>query len=123
MDGDLAPSLEDGANLGGAKFSKRISILTPKIYDDVFSHRNYFVCFFCLSLLSEIGYITYMTQEPRFQNNTFLLDTFFSQFVLCLTSNNSTSQNIVGTDTWVVHQPQILGGPFPKPPKSPPVVL
>jgi len=33
---------------------------------------------------------------------------YFSQFLLCLTSNNSSSRNIGGTDAWAVPPPQIL---------------
>src|SRR6218665_2544073 len=48
----------------------------------------------------------------------FLLDTFFTQFVVSLIFNNSTSQNIGGTDAWAVPPPQIWGGRSPTPPNS-----
>src|SRR6218665_29877 len=73
-----------------------------------FSHRLYFVCLLYVStLLSEIYNIYYPYQKPRFQKK-FLLNTFFSRSVLCLTSNNSTPS-------------QIFGGTVTSPPKSPPV--
>src|SRR6218665_1835309 len=46
---------------------------------------------------------------------------FFSQFVLCHASNNTSSRNIGGTDAWAVPPPQILWGTTPVPPKSPPL--
>ena len=121
MGGDLAPSL------GGLK-----KILCTKFWNDLFLGKNFnfntqnfgwlflvidsILSVFCLSLLSHIWYITtYMTmwplydpflgQKPLFQNKQFLLETFFSQFVLCLTSNNNTSRNIGGTDA---SSPQII---------------
>src|SRR6218665_3560465 len=64
-------------------------------------------------------YDHFLDQNPRFQNIKFLLETFFSQFVLCLTSNNGTFQNIGGR----------MHGSSPHlkfcrtvPPKSPPVL-
>ena len=62
---------------------------------------------FCLSLLSDIWYIfiTYMTlflTKSLYFRKNFSLRPFLSQFVLCLTSSNSTSRNIGGTDAWAV---------------------
>ena len=48
----------------------------------------------------------FLTKKLDFRKKI-LLDTFFSQFVLCLTSNNSTSQNIGGTDAWGTVPPVI----------------
>src|SRR6218665_2162619 len=47
---------------------------------------------------------------------------FFSQFVLCLMSFNITSQNIEGTNAWVVPHLK-LGGVPQTPTKSPPMRL
>jgi len=38
----------------------------------------------------------FLGQKLLFDNLKFLVKTVFSQFVLCLTSNNSSSQNIEG---------------------------
>src|SRR6218665_3056075 len=51
---------------------------------------------------------------------------FVTLFMLSRTSDNTTSQNIGGTNAWAVPPPQILGGaspppPPPVPPRSPPL--
>src|SRR6218665_2301851 len=47
---------------------------------------------------------------------------FFTLFMLSRTSDNTTSQNIGGTNAWAVHLPQILGGTVPPShPRSPPL--
>src|SRR6218665_1570885 len=51
--------------------------------------------------------LNFLGQKPRFHKK-FSLETFFSQFVLCLTSN--TSQNIGGTDDWAVPPVQLFRG-------------
>ena len=53
----------------------------------------------------------------------FLYDTFLTLFVLSRASDNTrpTSQNIGGTDAWAVPHLKFLGGPFPSPPRSPPL--
>jgi len=66
--------------------------------------------------LSEI-----LDPKPRFQKKKFLLDTIFSQCVLCLTLNNSTSQNIVEDRCMGRSTSQMLGNRPPVPPKSSPV--
>ena len=67
-------------------------------------------------------YDPFLRQKPRFQKKIPPWDLIFSQFVLCLTFNNSTSQNIGGTDAWAVPPPQILRGTVPPVlPKSPPM--
>src|SRR6218665_2047429 len=62
----------------------------------------------------------FLTKNLDFRTKDFSLRPFFSQFVLCLTSNNSTSQNIGGTDGPFSHL-KLVGGPSPQPPKSPPM--
>ena len=64
----------------------------------LFSHLLYFVCLLPVSAVNI--YITLFLTKPLFQNKKFFLETFFSQFVLCLTANNSTSRNIGGADAW-----------------------
>src|SRR6218665_3698837 len=49
---------------------------------------------------------------------------FFTLFMLSRTSDNTTSQNIGGTNAWAVPPPQILEGPSPPvPPRSPPLQI
>jgi len=38
---------------------------------------------------------------------------FFTRFILSRASDNTTSQNIGGTNAWAVPPPQTLGGPSP----------
>src|SRR6218665_3327532 len=45
---------------------------------------------------------------------------FFTLFILSRASDNTTSQNIGGTDAWAVPPPQIWG-PSPSPSSSPPL--
>src|SRR6218665_2044279 len=83
----------------GAEFGGRKKIL--------FRHRLYFLCV-CLSLQIYNIYDPFLDQKPP-------SETCFSQFVLCITSNNSTSQNIGGTDAWAVPTHQIWGDRPPSP--------
>ena len=54
----------------------------------------------------------FLTQKDfRTKNSSFR--PFFSQFVLFLKSNNSTSRNSGGTDAWTVPPPQIFWGDHP----------
>src|SRR6218665_254933 len=98
----LAPSLEGtekncknfrGPNFPMTSFLIKMSILTPKISDDLFfSHRPYFVGLLYL----------FLDEKPVFQNTNFILHTFFSQFMLYHASKNTTSPNIEGTDAWAI---------------------
>src|SRR6218665_3360272 len=62
----------------------------------------------------------FLTKTVNFRQKYSSLTHFLSQFVLCLTSNNSTSQNIGGTDARAVPPPQIWGT-VPKSPPMPPI--
>ena len=79
----------------------------------------YILSVFCLSLLSEIWYITYMTLF--FTNNLYLrtknsfITLFFNQFVLCHASNNTISPNIGRTDAWTVPHLKFWGNRPPIP--------
>src|SRR6218665_3767860 len=53
-----------------------------------------------------MSYMTISSQEKQ----------FFTLFMLSRTSDNTTSQNIGGTNAWAVPPPQILGGPSPPSP-------
>ena len=99
---------------GGGKF----------FYVLAFSHRPHFVCLLPVSTVWNLIYNTYdpfLHETPLYQNKKFLHHTFFSHFILCHASNNTTSRNIGGTDAWAVPPPQIFGETFPPfpPPKSP----
>ena len=122
MGGDLAPSLKDGN-----KFAEKIFewpflgknfILTPKFSDDLFIVID---CILCPLIVSAawnlIGgiYNPFLDQKPIFHNNKIPLHTFFTQFVLWLTSDNSTSRNIVGTDALVVPTSNLGGRPLSPP--------
>ena len=100
-------------------FMRKFSFNRPQFLTTIFSHRLYFVCL--LSLQSEILYITYIvfTKNLDFRPKYSFLPPFFSHFILFLTSDNDTSQNIVGTDAWTVPPPQTLGHRPPALPKSP----
>src|SRR6218665_2070932 len=59
-----------------------------------------------------VVYDHFLTRKPQ----------FFTLFILSRTSDNTTSQNIGGTNAWAVPPSQILGGPSPPvPPRSPPL--
>ena len=120
-----------GAEFGeGKKFCKpnfRMAFLRKTI--PFFSPRLCFVCFLPASTVSNLiyrpnmydpyNYDHFLDQKPLFQIKNFLLEASFCQFVLYLTSNNSTSRNIGGR----MHGPSLhlkFWGPS-CPPKSPPV--
>jgi len=92
MGGDLAPSLGETEKVFPRK----------KISNDLF-RKNFHFCF--VIIRTKHSFVT----------------PFFSQFVLCNAAKNTTSRNIVGTNAWVVHPPQILEDRPPVPPKSPPM--
>ena len=63
----------------------------------------------------------FLTKNLYFRTKNSSLRLFFSQFVLCLISNNSTSRNIGGTDALAVPISNFGGTVPPVPPKSPPM--
>src|SRR6218665_2593167 len=72
-----------------------------------------------------MSYMTLFSQEkPLFQKEKFLYDTFFTLFTLSRASDNTTSQNIGGTDAWAVpHLKCFWGDHPPAPHRSPPLSL
>src|SRR6218665_1761542 len=107
MGGDLAP------NLGGTKkfvrgpISGKISIFRVKIFifrvkmsDDLFPH------IFRIFTMLNVVYDHFLTRKTP----------FFTLFVLSHTSDNTTSQNIGGTNAWAVPPLQILEGTVPQSP-------
>ena len=85
-------------------FYETLCILTAKISHDLFLVTDSILSVFCLSLLSEIGYITYMTLFLT--KNLYFRKKFI---VLCHASNNITSRNIGGRMHGPSPPPQILG--------------
>ena len=85
-----------------------------KILKTFFSHRLYFSDFACLYFCQMFYMLTCMAlsswEKSLFHKKSFMTP-FFTQFVLSHASNNTTSQNIGGTDAWAVPPPQSFGGP------------
>src|SRR6218665_1800341 len=77
-----------------------MSILPPKSSDDLFLVIDSILSVFCLSPLSEIMiyniYNTFLSPNLDLTTKNSSLTPIFSQLVVSLTSNNSTSQNIGG---------------------------
>src|SRR6218665_1730819 len=87
-------------------FSGKISIITPKNSDDLFffSHRPDFLIFpFFFQILRiftvlNVVYAPFFTRKTTISEKNFLTTPFFTLFVLSRASDNTTSQNIGGTD-------------------------
>src|SRR6218665_4045630 len=119
MGGDLAPNLGGTKNIFRGPISGKISIFRVTISDDLFLvielvRRIFHFCshIFRMFTMLNVVYDHFLTRKPP----------FFTLFILSCTSDNTTSQNIGGTNAWAVPPPQILGGPAPPvPPRSPPL--
>ena len=66
----------------------------------------FFSHIFRMFTMLNVVYDHFLTRKPS----------YFSLFILSRTSDNTTSQNIGGTNAWAVPPPQILGG---RPPSLP----
>src|SRR6218665_2599694 len=109
-----------GAEFGGTEkfladqddvFSEKISILAAKISDDLFLVINQvFGIFPLFSLIFRIFTLLDIVHDPFLTRKT----PFFTLFILSHTSDNTTSQNIGGTNAWAVPQPHTLGGTAPQ---------
>src|SRR6218665_1632761 len=116
MGGDLAP------NLGGTKkffrgpISGKISIFRVKISDDLFlSHRPGSSDFFFL--FPHFPYVYYVKCRRGLYDHFLTRKTqFFTLFMLSRTSDNTTSQNIGGTNAWAVPHLKFWGGDRPPSP-------
>src|SRR6218665_1871127 len=83
---------------------------SKKFLITIFSHRPYFVCLFCLSLLSEIGYITYRPMTLLLTKNLYFRKKFIHYtFFYSVRPLYTTSQNIWGDGRMDRPPPQILG--------------
>src|SRR6218665_1725466 len=110
MGGDLAP------NLGGTKkffrgpISGKISIFRVKISDDLFSsHRpgsSDFSHIFRMFTMLNVVYDHFLIRKTQ----------FFTLFMLSRTSDNTTSQNIGGTNAWAVPHLKFWGDRSPQSP-------
>src|SRR6218665_3337756 len=89
-----------------------MSIFTPKISDDLFLDIDHVFNIFNIFTLYDPFFAT---KIPIPQNNS-LMTHLFTLFVLSHTNDNTTSQNIGGTDAWAVPPPPILWGPSPQSP-------
>ena len=126
VSGDLAPSLGETENkfcltkFPNDLFKIKKIDLTPESFwwPFLLSPRRHFVDFHCqiTAITCDPPLLHFLDQKVLFQNPKFLLRTVFSQFVLCLTSDNSSSQNIGGTDACAVPHLEFCGT-FPR--KSP----
>jgi len=69
--------------------------------------------------------MTLSSQEKQlFQKRVPFMTPFFTLFVLSRASDNTTSQNIEGTDAWAVPHLTFLGGTVPPVlPRSPPLAM
>src|SRR6218665_2766592 len=89
------------------------------VIDQVFRIFPFFSQIFRIFTMLNVVY------DPHKKNHyfikEFLFDTFFTLFVHSRASDNTTSQNIGGTDAWAVPPPQILGDHPPSPSRSPPL--
>src|SRR6218665_3618493 len=71
------------------------------------------------SLIFRIFTLLNVVHHPFLKRKT----PFFTLFIFSRTSDNTTSQNIGGTNAWAVPPPQTLGGPSPSPLKFPPLFI
>src|SRR6218665_3505403 len=119
MGGDLAPNLGGANKFFRGPISGKMSIFRVKISDDLFSVIDlvlrifpFFSHSFRMFTMLNVVYDHFLTRKTQ----------FFTLFMLSRTSDNTTSQNIGGTNAWAVPPPQILGEPSPQsPPRSPPL--
>ena len=117
MGRELAPSLGGRKNIRWINFQMtflgKIPFYRPKFLTTFFSDRLYVVCLLSVSTVLNRMYNINdpfsWTKTSISQQKNAPITHFFSQFILCLISNNRTSQNIGVTDAWAAHPPQILG--------------
>ena len=65
----------------------------------------------------------FFTKNLYFRSKNSFMTSFFTHFVLSHAFDNTTSQNIRGTDTWAVHHIKFWEDRPPVPPMSPPMNL
>src|SRR6218665_82910 len=109
MGGELAPNLGDQKFFRGP-ISGKISIFRVKISDDLFLVIDLvlriFPFIFRMFTMLNVVYDHFLTRKPP----------FFTLFILSRTSDNTTSQNIGGTNAWAVPHLKFGGDRPPSPP-------
>src|SRR6218665_568703 len=102
MGGDLAPKLGGTTKFFRGPISGKVSIFRVKIYDDLFLVIDlvlqifpFFSHIFRMFTMLNVVYDHFLTRKPS----------FFALFILSRTSDNTTSQNIGGTNAWAVPPP------------------
>src|SRR6218665_820084 len=126
--GDLAPSFGGREIFRGPRFLN--DVFFRKIFDDhflviaqVFLIFHFFSQIFPFFTMLNVVYDPFLTRKATISEKNSFMTPFFTLFVLSRESENTTSQNIGGTDAWAVPPPQILGGDRPpSPPRSPPLL-
>src|SRR6218665_901094 len=113
MGGDLAPNLGGTKNFCCGPISGKISIFRVKflmtfflVIDLVLRIFPFFSHIFHMFTMLNVVYDHFLTRKTQ----------FFTLFMLSRTSDNTTSQNIGGTNAWAVPPPQILGDRSPQSP-------
>ena len=100
----------------------------PRFLDEVFSGKLFLVIgqvflIFRIFTVLNVVYDPLSTRKSTIsEKNSFMTPFLYFFRIFALISDNTTSQNIGGKDAWAVPPPQILGGPSPSPPRSPPLV-
>src|SRR6218665_1860648 len=99
MGGDLAPNLGGPTNFFRGTISGKMSIFRVKIFDDFFLVIDlvlrivpFFSHIFRMFTMLNVVYDHFLTRKPP----------FFTLFILSRTSDNTTSQNIGGTNARAV---------------------
>src|SRR6218665_2239706 len=113
MGGDLAPNLGGTKNFFRGPISGKISIFRVKISDDLFLVIDLVLLIFpFFSHIFRIFTMLYVVYDHFLTRKT----PFFTLFILSRTSDNTTSQNIGGTNAWAVPHLKFWGGPSPQSP-------
>ena len=68
-----------------------------------------------------VVYDPFLTRKTTISEKNSFVTPFFTLFVLSCASDNTTSQNIGGTDAWAVPHLTFWGDRPPSPPRSPPM--
>src|SRR6218665_3801826 len=98
-------------------FSEKISYDLFLVIDQVFQIFPFSFPRFSVSFtMLNVVYDPFLTRATTISEKNSFMTPFFTLFVLSHASDNTTSQNIGGTDAWAVPPPQILGDRPPVPP-------
>src|SRR6218665_1713092 len=101
--GDLAPSLGGTEKIFADQDFRKIFIDFFLVIDQVSQIFSFFSQIFRIFLVLNIVYDPFLTKN-----------TFFTLFILSRASDNTTSQNIGGTDAWAVPHLKLLEGLSPQ---------